>query len=255
MHNHPTAPTLPVIPNPTPTATNSFSNSSFTNNPFSYTNSSNPGPATNPNSSSNSNPNPYNLPIPVITTSGPSTSRNHEPMEVSSGNVQNRDNNMIQPPINQFLANVQRYDARGQAPSLGGQSPAYVPADMNPVTRVSTLEAMAMMSSENQNLNRHSLSQLPSGGVLLGPWSNQSSTETRDKEIKQEMINITNAPNQTQEQIDMLMSQAQKMVLDNLQPPTVLANQLANLSRIIENLQRKKEAELRAQNQTKNIYQ
>ena len=165
---------------------------------------------------------------------------------------------MIQPPINQFLANVQRYDARGQTQTMGGQSPAYVPADMfamNPVTRVSTPEAMAMMTSENQNLNRHGLSQLPSGGVLLGPWSNQTSTEARDKEIKQEMINITNAPNQTQEQIDILMSQAQKMVLDNLQPPTILANQLANLSRIIGNLQKRKEEELRAQNQSKNMYQ
>ena len=112
-----------------------------------------------------------------------------------------------------------------------------------------------MMTSENQNLNRHGLSQLPSGGVLLGLWSNQTSTEARDKEIKQEMINITNAPNQTQEQIDILMSQAQKMVLDNLQPPTILANQLANLSRIIGNLQKRKEEELRAQNQSKNIYQ
>ena len=256
MHNHPAAPTLPV--NPTPNATNSFPNTTISNNPFSYTNSANPSPVTSSNTSSNPNPTPYNLPIPVITTSGPSTSRNHEPMEVSSGTVQNRGNNMIQPPINQFLTNVQRYEARGQTQTMGGQSPAYVPADMfamNPVTRVSTPEAMAMMTSENQNLNRHGLSQLPSGGVLLGPWSNQTSTEARDKEIKQEMINITNAPNQTQEQIDMLMSQAQKMVLDNLQPPTVLANQLANLSRIIENLQRKKEAELRAQNQTKNIYQ
>ena len=142
---------------------------------------------------------------------------------------------MTQPPINQFLSNVQKYEQRGQSPS-------YMTPEMfsfNPVTRVSTPEAMAMMSTENQALNSHGLSQLPRGGVLLGPWSQEQSA-SRGPEL------LNTGMNQGQIQLN------HNNLMEPQQNPNQL-NQMENISMVIRRIQQNKEKEMRAMNQ--NIYQ